>query len=122
MLHFYSTNLTISTFFRYHGEIIWRKMSSVKNGSALPLAAKFWQIEAAESRIFKPCEEREGRYEERFHSFRDIYLFAAKNGQPIWHYFSRQTDFIDLPLLVALLPNRSWKEGARGRKEEGKRG
>ena len=88
---------------------------TVKNGSALPLAAKFWQIGAAEGRIFKPCEER-------FHSFRDIYLFAAKNGRPIWHYFSRQTDFIDLPLLVALLPNRSWKEGARGRKEEGKRG
>lgn len=101
----------------------WRNhRGTVKNGSALPLAAKFWQIGAAEGRIFKPCEEREGRYEERFHSFRDIYLFAAKNGQPIWHYFSRQTDFIDLPLLVALLPNRSWKEGARGRKEEGKRG
>lgn len=42
----------------------WRNhRGTVKNGSALPLAAKFWQIEAAEGRIFKPCEEREGRYE-----------------------------------------------------------
>lgn len=42
----------------------WRNhRGTVKNGSALPLAAKFWQIGAAEGRIFKPCEEREGRYE-----------------------------------------------------------
>lgn len=60
-------------FFFFHQPALRKKLfantmakssgGTVKNGSALPLAAKFWQIGAAEGRIFKPCEEREGRYE-----------------------------------------------------------
>lgn len=81
----------------------------------------FWQIEAMESRIFKSSGGGDW-YEERFHSFCDIYLFAAKNGQPIWHYFSRQTDFIDLPLFVLCSRTRRSERAKRGVEQERKRG
>lgn len=124
VLHFYSANLTRCKIFcrHYHGR-------TVKNVNAPSPCCKihdsiryFGKQGQRRMEWLNRLGRRTGRgTRKRFHSFCDIYLFAAKNGQPIWHYFSRQTDFIDLPLSRNERVGRN-ERVKRGAERERKRG